>query len=310
MLLSILTNLISIYSLISLPLVASQTIDVSRFADEGKVKLIKIFYQQDAPYRVNNQSLGVEITAQSALIIDKKTGVILWQKNPEEVRSIASITKLMTALVFLDHNPGWQTEVIIQTSDYREGGRIRVYQGERLYVKDLFNASLVASANNATMSLVRSTGLSEEEFVKAMNQKALDLGMTQSNYIEPTGLDPQNVSTAFDINKLAQAAFSHSEIVQATIQSEYQFEVLNTSRTEILKNTDKLLESYLNVQAGKTGYLDEAGYCLASQIRGPEGQEVRIVVLGSESEASRFQETKALAQWVFGNFRWEVGLGN
>jgi D-alanyl-D-alanine carboxypeptidase len=171
-------------------------------------------------------------------------------------------------------------------------------------VKDLFNAMLVASSNNSAVALARSTGFSQEEFASLMNNKALELGMNDSSFVEPTGLDPQNVSTAADIIKLAEAALDRPEITDATSQSEYTFSVLNTDRTYTLENTDRLLNSYLDIKSGKTGYLDEAGYCLVSNVRGSGGQEVLVAVLGSESEESRFQEVKALAQWSYDNYIW------
>ena len=130
MLLSILANLIGLYSLVTLPAIVTQTIDSNV---EGNINLISAVYKKDAPYRLNSSSLGIKISAASAMVVDKRTNSILWQKNPEEARPIASITKLMTALVFLDNNPGWQTEVTIQESDSREGGRVRVYNGEKMY---------------------------------------------------------------------------------------------------------------------------------------------------------------------------------
>jgi len=304
MLLSILANLIGLYGLIALPVIITQTIDVSRYQETGQISLLERIHQPGAPIRKNNKSLGIEITAGSAIIADKKTGMILWQKNPAEVRPLASLTKLMSALVFLNNNPGWETEVTILTSDYREGGRIYVYPGEKISAKDLFYASLVASSNNATVALARSTGLTAEEFVQQMNETARQLGLAQSHFIEPTGLDPQNATTADDLLKLIHAAFSRPEIIQATSQAEYSFKVINAPRNYTLKNTDKLLSGYLNILAGKTGYLDEAGYCLASLVKGQDGQEIYIVVLGSDSETNRFQEVKALAQWAFDNYIW------
>ena len=306
MLISILANLVVLYGLISWPVIMTQVIDLSVIDHQLNTRLIESVYRLEAPYRSNSVSLGIKITAASAIIADKKTKAVLWQKNSGETRSIASITKLITALVFLDHNPGWDGEVIIQDSDYREGGRIRVFSGERILAKDLFNAMLVASSNNSAVALARATGFSREEFVSLMNNKALELGMNDSVFVEPTGLDPQNVSTAADVIRLAAAALDRPEISAATSQSEYTFSVLNTDRTYTLKNTDRLLNSYLEIKSGKTGYLDEAGYCLVSNVRGPNGQEVLVAVLGSESEVSSFQEVKALAQWAYDNYIWPM----
>lgn len=305
MLLSILSNLIALYSLVAMPVISNFTIDASHWPETGEVKLLKNNYFLPAPYRKDNNSLGMAITAKSAIVVDKKSNAVLWQKNPSQARSIASITKLLTALVFLEHNPGWDNVVTMRQSDYREGGRLRLFTGEQITVKDLFNLSLVASLNNAVTALARSTGLTEAEFVAAMNKKAQALSMANSVFLEPTGLEPGNLSTAGDVIKLAAAAFANQEIKIATAQEEYSYSIINKARKETLKNTDKLLTSYLNVLAGKTGYLDEAGYCLVSEVKSLSGQEIIIAVLGSNTEADRFQDLKALAQWTFDNYVWE-----
>lgn len=305
MLLSILANLAVIYNLLFLPELLTLIPDASDFASSGRMSFLAGVYIETAPIKKNNNSLGMAITAESAIIIDAKSGLALWQKNPEAERPVASITKLLTALVFLDNNPGWETTVKIQKSDYRSGGRSYLYDGEEILVKDIFYTALIASSNEATAALVRSTGLNEEEFVIKMNQKAQRLGLAKSQWVEPTGLNPKNVATAADLGRLIQAAFNQPQIVQATQEEEYIFSVLNAERTYTVKNTDKLLKSYLNILAGKTGYLEEAGYCLVSKIYGPAEQEIYVVVLGSESETSRFQEVKSLAQWAFDNYVWE-----
>ncbi|MFA6304828.1 MAG: serine hydrolase [Patescibacteria group bacterium] len=306
MLFSLLANIIGIYGLITLPYFSHQLIDLSQWEKNNSVQFYKTAYQPQSPIRQNNNSVGMKVTAQAAIIVDKQTMSVLWQKNPDVERSLASITKLITALVFLEHNPGWQTEVVVQASDYRVGGRAYVYAGEKILVKDLFNASLVASSNSATVALARSTGLAPEAFVTAMNAKAKELGMAKSLFTEPTGLDPDNISTARDVAALAVAAFDKPEIKSATQAEEYTLIVQNNKRREVLKNTDKLLNSYLNVLAGKTGYLDEAGYCLVSNVAGAGKSDILVVVLGSKSEPDRFQDLKSLAQWAFDNYHWPI----
>ncbi|MCX6785733.1 MAG: serine hydrolase [Candidatus Komeilibacteria bacterium] len=304
MLFSLLANLAILFSLLALPLGNSQTIDVSALLAGGQINLIKTAYPAGAPYRLNNSSLGMKITAQAAMVVDKNTDLVLWQKNSTAPRVPASITKLLTALVFLDHNPGWAKPITVTAGDYRQGGRTYIYAGEQISLTDLFNIALVASANSATVALARATGLSAAEFTAAMNAKAAELGMNDSTFTEPTGLDPQNVSTAADIIKLARAAFARPEIRQATVSEEYNLKVLNNGRTYTFKNTDKLLAGYLDIQAGKTGYLDEAGYCLVSEVLNSGGHGALISVLGSATDADRFQDLKALAQWAFDNYRW------
>lgn len=304
MLLSLIANLIGLYGLLVLPVAVSSTIDASAYAQQGAVSLLSGVYRQHAPSRTNQDSLGMKVTANSAMVIDQASGAVLWQKNPDQVQPIASLTKLMSALVWLDNNPGWATEVTVLASDLRSGGRAYIYAGEKLTARDLFNLSLIPSSNSAIMALARSTGLTTQEFTAKMNERAASLNMTSTKFTEPTGLAPENMSSAADLLKLAQAAFEREEIRSATVREEYTFQVLNNNRSETVKNTDKLLNGYLRINAGKTGSLDESGYCLTSEVIGPAGQKVLIVVLGSLSDADRFQDLKALAQWAFDNYSW------
>jgi serine-type D-Ala-D-Ala endopeptidase (penicillin-binding protein 7) len=301
--LSILANLISLYSLIVFPFGFNRAIDISNVAGGGEIKFVNQ-NQQQAPVRKNNKSLGMEITASTAIIIDQSSGAVLWQKNADQLKPIASITKLLTAIVFLEHNPGWETSLKIEAKDYPGSGWRNLFNNEEVTLRDLFNIGLVASDNTAINALVRSTKISREEFVKLMNDKAKSLGMDRTVVYEPIGLDPKNQSTVTDLAKLAKAAFSRPEILKATDQKEYHYIILNSGRSNSAKTTDKLLTSYLHVLAGKTGSLPEAGYCFISLIKGPKNQEVDVVVLGSQDDNSRFQEAKALAQWSFDNFDW------
>jgi D-alanyl-D-alanine carboxypeptidase len=269
--------------------------------------------RKKTPQRIiDATSAGVEVTAYSALAVDRKTGKVLYQKNAEEVRSIASITKLMTALVFLDHNPGWDKEITISSDDYREGGITYLIAGERISVRDLFYATLVASANEGAVALARTTGLTQEEFVSAMNAKAKELGMASTHFVDPTGLSDYNQSTAVDIIILAKRAFIEDSIYSATSKNSYQLYIINKDISRTVTNTNRILrekfgvdsENYL-VEAGKTGYLKRAGYCFTSLVSDDRGDEILTVVLGSSTIDNRFVDTKSLAYWVFDNYIWQ-----
>ncbi len=255
------------------------------------------------PHKKDNNSWGVKITAQSAAVMDEDSGVILWQKNADEVRSLASITKLMTTLVFLEHNPGWDTPVTMEASDETRENSPNILRGETVTVKDLFYVSLIASDNNTTKALVRSTGLSEDAFVKKMNQKAQDLGLTQTTFVDVTGLDDKDHSTALDIIHLAKAAFANTHIGQATSQSSYNL-VTQAGRSKKINSTNNLLRSYLSIKAGKTGSTNAAGYCLVAKIENKAGQNIIGVVLGSANHEQRFQDLKILSAWILDNFIW------
>ena len=246
-------------------------------------------------------SLGVKTSATNTIVVDAKNRKKLFGKNEYEQRPIASISKLMTAIVFLENNQGWDNIVEMQATDEVGGSRLKLAKGESLSVRDLFNASLIASSNNGIMALVRSTGLSQEEFIKRMNEKAKDLKMYQTVFIEPTGMNAQNVSTAYDLTLLVTEAFSKSEIVEASHLPTYNFKT-KFGRNLLVYNTDVLLSSFLNkdeyeIIGAKTGFLEESGYCLASMIKSTD-KEIITIVLNSSTIEDRFLDTKGLAYWA------------
>ncbi|MBD3360142.1 MAG: hypothetical protein GF365_05580 [Candidatus Buchananbacteria bacterium] len=278
----------------------------SYFNFDGFLDLNNVQEQKIAPQRIYTEVLDVKITAKSAIAVDAQSGKILYTKNSQQIRSIASITKLMTALIFLDHNPGWQKEIYTIASDRRNGGIIHLNAGEVLTIRNLFFTALLASDNDATIALARSTGLSEDQFVLEMNKKAKVLGLENTFFIEPSGLNSGNKSTAADIVKLIEIATQQQEIKKATSTNRYEFEVRGKekNRTVSLINTDWLTNSYLDVLGGKTGYIEKSGYCLAVKIENEVNQEIIVVVLGSDSNFDRFQDVKAISDWVFNNYKW------
>lgn len=265
--------------------------------------------KKDGPQKINEKSLGIEVSAQSGVVIDSQSGQILWEKNADQPHSLASITKLMTALVFLENNPGWDKKIKITSNDQREGGVAFFTPGEIVTVKDLFYVSLVKSINCSTVALVRSTGLSEAEFIKKMNQKAQDLGLIDTHFVDPTGLASGNISTAQEVALLAREAFSNSAIANATTLKDFTVKIVNEPETQKAESTNNLLSSYLNsgdyqILGGKTGYIEEAGYCLALGVKNKAGYELISVVLGSATADSRFTESKGLIDWAFNNYQW------
>lgn len=253
---------------------------------------------------VQNGWLGADLSARSYVVIDKATGATLLQKDAGSLWTPASLTKLVTALVFLDTKPNLKKIVSIKQSDQVGGGCsaggacIYTKPGVSYRLNDLFNASLVASANNATFAVARSTGLSNAEFIKRMNQKAKDLGAYNTVFVEPSGMDPANISTVSDFAKIVEAAFNNSTIKQITGKKTYAFKSTNNKRySHNLKNTNKLLgDGDLAMALGKTGFLDESRYNFAAEVKDRVGNTMIVVLFGSRSSAMQFQETKQLAQ--------------
>jgi len=247
------------------------------------------------------------LTASSGAVLLVKNNTFLYEKNSAAKQPIASLTKLMTALVFLDHNPGFDKEYVVDKSDNIAGGKNNLFSGDTVKISDLLNTSLVASDNGATMALAHSTGLSEAEFVKAMNEKANKLGLFNTSFSEPTGLSDKNVSTARDVARLAKEALSHEEIKNSTTKKEYNF-VTKEGREKKISSTDYLLydgpSTDVNLLGGKTGYTESAGYCFVGKFSDKRQDEVISVVLNSNSKNNRFDETKSLVDWIFTNFNW------
>lgn len=247
------------------------------------------------------------LTASSGVVMLAKNNTFLYEKNATAKQPIASLTKLMTALVFLEHNPGFDKEYVVTPSDNIPGGKNNLFTGDTVKISDLLNTSLVASDNGATMALVHASGLSEDNFVKAMNDKAIKLGLFNTSFDEPTGLSDKNVSTARDIARLAKEALSHEEIKKSTTKKEHSF-ITKEGREKKISSTDYLLysnsDSDVNLLGGKTGYTESAGYCFVGKFSDKRQDEVISVVLNSNGKNDRFLETKSLVNWVFNNFNW------
>lgn len=262
------------------------------------------------PRKKDPASLGIVTTASSAIVADKASGEVLFEKRIDEVRSIGSITKLMTAVVFLGTSPDLDVKAAVREEDVRSGGRDHLYIDDEVTVKDLLEASLVGSDNPATMSLMRLSGLTPEAFVERMNEQAKAWGMDHTRFVEPTGLDARNVSTARDLVVLFRRALDEARIRDVTQQSAVTFTSAN--REYVVPTTNLLLGSFLNsdpysIVGGKTGYLPSAGYCVGVEVSDGNGHAVITVVLGSDTITTRFQEAKGLTSWVFDTYQWPDG---
>jgi len=247
------------------------------------------------------------LEARASFAFEPGTEYSFIDKNSRQAYPIASITKLMTALVFLDNNPGWESIHEITREDRIEGGRIYAYLGDKIRIRDLFNLSLVASANTATMALVNSTGLTAQEFVDQMNQKAFDLGLNNTSFVDPIGISFLNLSNAREVAFLAREAFKNIDISETTKKNEYLFKTVDGILKKVY-STDMLLEEYpqngVDLVGGKTGYTEAAGYCFVGKFNDLNGKEVISVVLGEKNIWDRFSETDSIARWAFDSFVW------
>jgi D-alanyl-D-alanine endopeptidase (penicillin-binding protein 7) len=240
-----------------------------------------------------------DIRAAAAIIYDPETNEVLWEENSQDQRSIASITKVMTATVFFENDPDTSREVTIQRSDVFQASTTYLHLNDRITVDDLLHLLLIASDNAAARALARVSPYGSDGFVARMNEKALELGLLNTSYADPSGLLWDNVSSAYDMARLITLASSDERI--ASIMRMQSYTVYTGNRRVLtFHSTNHLLgRDDLDVRAGKTGFISRAGYCLATLLRLPQnGHQVAVVVLGARSNAGRFMETRNLFTWL------------
>jgi len=245
------------------------------------------------------------VSAKAVLIKDIESGVAVYEKNSAEKLPIASLTKLMTALIVVE-NASLDDEVEIKASDLQTAPyRINFAVGDRVAIKDLLTAMLVPSANDAALALARHTFGSKEDFVKAMNNKARGLGMVSTSFANPVGFDSaSHYSTAADMSLLAEEFIKHTELLDIVKLKSADIASLSSSRKQRVYTTNKLLLERDDVVGLKTGYTVEAKGSLITLVdNGNPESPLRYysIMLGSDD---REMETRMLMKWIEDNFIW------
>lgn len=244
-----------------------------------------------------NGALVPDVRAEAAIIFSPETGRVLWAEHAHDQRSIASITKVMTALVFLEGEPDLDQTVEMTREDLRRASTTYLRVNETLTLGDVLHVALVSSDNAAARVLARSAGYaSPEAFIARMNEKAVEIGLENTAFTDPSGLDAENLSSAYDVSRLITFAARDPLIAGIMQKTDYEFRT-NRRRIVRVRNTNKLL-GQLDVVGGKTGFIRKAGYCLATLLKLPDGPAVAVVVLGAQSNLARFWETRHLFNWL------------
>ena len=241
---------------------------------------------------------SLELKSGVALVMDQDTNEILFSKNSEAVLPIASLTKLMTAVVVTDAHLPLDEAITITDEDIdtEKGSRSRLKVGTQLARGDMLHLALMSSENRAANALGRSYPGGLAAFVAAMNQKARSLGMNDTHYVEPTGLSSNNQSSARDLATLVKAAQEHQMIRDFSTSPEYEVAVGN--RTTQFRTTNALVRSPAwDIVLQKTGYITEAGRCLVMQAR-VAGRKLIMVFLDSTGKYSRIGDAERVRRWI------------
>lgn len=260
----------------------------------------------------------LDLRASAALVVDQKSGAALYAKNIDVPTSIASITKLMTAMVTLDAGLPMEEEIVVNKEDVDrlKGTGSRLAMGAQLTREELLHLALIASENRAASALSRIYPGGRPAFIAAMNRKAREIGMQDSHFVDSTGLNSANRATAADLVKLVDAAYRYPMIREISSTGSYDVSLPGTQMVKVRKN-GKLRKVYRSVQrhvafnntnsltrsqewdigVSKTGYINEAGHCLVMQTRIAD-QRVIIVLLDSIGKWGRIGDAQRIRKWL------------
>ncbi len=266
-------------------------------------KIVTVALGDEAVASTN--ALPVKIDAKSAILVEATSGKVMMEKNPDEKLYPASVTKIMTMLLVVEAiDSGKITlEDKVAASKYASsmgGTEIWLEEGEIMTVHELLKATAVGSANDAAMALGEYISGSKEAFVDAMNARAAELGMTNTHFDNPTGLDDTSethLTTARDVALMSCALLRHKLIEEYTT---IWMDTLRNGETE-LTNTNKLVRFYAGTTGLKTGTTAKAGNCVSASAR-RDGLHLVAVVMGSVSSAARWETAKAMLSWGFSNY--------
>jgi serine-type D-Ala-D-Ala carboxypeptidase (penicillin-binding protein 5/6) len=241
-------------------------------------------------------------SAAAAIVVDGRNGDVMFAKRPDERRAIASTTKLMTALLALERARPRQVFTAPGYDALPAESRINLRAGERMTVQDLLEALLLESANDAAAAIAENLSGSREAFVAEMNMRAEELGLENTSYANPIGLDdPANYSTARDLATLTRLLLDRPRFAQVVDMPVAELE--SGAMPRVIDNRNSLIASTPWVTGVKTGHTTNAGYVLVGSAKGRGGAEVISVVLGEPSEAARDADTLELLTWGLGQFR-------
>jgi serine-type D-Ala-D-Ala endopeptidase (penicillin-binding protein 7) len=243
----------------------------------------------------------VMLRSSSALVMDAETGETVYNKNSEAIVPIASITKLLTAMVILDAGLDLESRVVLsrEDRDRLKGTRSRLRPGTVLTRDELLLLSLMASENQAAAALGRTFPGGMGVFVAAMNEKAAMLEMMDSRFVDPTGLSKSNVSSARDLAKLVKAAHGYALIREYSTRSKASFTVYKRKMTFV--NTNNLVRNrHWDIDLSKTGYISEAGRCLVMHVR-LASKDLIVVLLDSWGKHSRVGDANRIRKWLESN---------
>lgn len=274
------------------------------------MKKVLIFCLLLFPFSVSAEEFTLAKSSKSAILIEASTGKILYENNADEKLNPASMTKMMSMILIMEAIENgslrWNQKIQVSENAASMGGsQILLEAGEKMSVEDLMKGVAIASGNDAVLALAEAVAGTEDAFVDMMNKKAKELGLENTNFKTPHGLDTANhYSSARDMAKIArELVIKHPKILEYTsVYEDYLRE--NTDKKIWLVNTNKLVRFYDGVDGLKTGYTKEAGYCLTATAK-KNGMRIISVVMGEPDSKTRNAETSQMLDYAFAQYKVE-----
>lgn len=249
-----------------------------------------------------SSEVGPHLSAKSVIVLDQHSNKVLLARNIHEIRSIASLTKLMAALVFMDRGLKLDQGTVITRDDWRVGlggCRTRLELNWTYRNSDLLHAALLASDNRAISALARAVGLSSNALVQAMNERARRMKLTHTKFLGPAGIEAGNVSTASEFSRIVSEAGKHPVLKKIMNKREHKVIPMRGYLSVFYRNTNAVVgTSGLTFSASKTGYNHTAGYCLATVVNASDMGTVIVVLLGSKKKHLRVADFKQILAWL------------
>ncbi len=237
------------------------------------------------------------VSAGAAIVLDTVSGRVLYEKNAYTRRSIASTTKIMTAIVALENGHDDEDVVVSKRAASISGSTVHLKAGKTYKLKELLYGMMLRSGNDAAIAIAEHIGGSVELFAEMMNRKAAEIGATNTNFVTPHGLDdPQHYSTPYDLALITQYALKNDEFCRIVGTRNSVFEGNN------ITNTNEMLSLYPGADGVKTGYTGQAGRCLVTSAT-KNNWRIISVVLNCSSRSTRAQSSKTLLDYAFENYR-------
>lgn len=280
--------------------------DFSNYQKEEPPTLVIFKSSEIYPWGVRETGIEPSARVKSTVAVDIDNSQILFSYNAKEPLAMASLTKMMTAIVALENLPNLDVVVnVSRNAALVEGSKMHLWIDEKITLRDILYGLILKSGNDASIAIEEYyNGLDpNNNFVGLMNEKAKFLGLKNTQFFDSAGI-AENKSTALELSIIMDYALRNRTFAQIASTVQYNAKALNGSLEHNMTTTNRLLRTRTDTIAGKTGYSEAANYNFINAFRSPQNHRIAVVILGADNHNSRFDECSKIIDWVYSSYRW------